>query len=71
MNEFVINPFQDRQQPQSLESIALPADGGFIDETVVSQMILDGNPDNRTGNPALPVQNSREAFHRHPLAFAG
>ena len=34
-------------------------------------VILDGNPDNRTGNPALPVQSGREAFHRHPLAFAG
>ena len=71
MNEFVINPFQDRQLPQPIEPVALPADGGFIDEGVVRQMILDGNPDNRTGNPSLPSLNSQEAFHRHPLAFAG
>ena len=68
MNEFVIHPLP---VVESREPLALPVDSGFIDETVVRQMILDGNPDNRTGNPTLPAQNSREAFHRHPLAFAG
>lgn len=73
MNEFVINPFKDRQPAQSTGALALPADAGFIDESVVRQMILDGAPDDlpRTGNPALPASDSREAFHRHPLAFAG
>ena len=73
MNEFVINPFQDRQLPQPLEPVVLSADDGFIDENIVRQMILDGSPDNlpRTGNPSLPSLNSQEAFHRHPLAFAG
>ena len=57
----------------STGALALTADAGFIDESVVRQMILDGAPDDlpRTGNPTLPASDSREAFHRHPLAFAG
>ena len=69
MNEFVIHPLP---VVEPREPIILPPDCGFIDETVVRQMILDGNPDNlpRTGNPLLPVRSSREAFHCHPVAFA-
>lgn len=54
------------------EPIHLPEDCGFIDETVVRQMILDGNPDTlpATGNPCLPPQDGSAPFRSHPLAFA-
>ena len=68
MNEFVIHPLPI-VEPR--EPLALPADSGFIDETVVRQMILDGSPDDLpvTGNPALPQSRVRGATI-HPLAFA-
>lgn len=73
MDEFVINPFPERQPARPAGALVLPADAGFIDENVVRQMILDGARDDlpRTGNPSLPNHISQEAFHRHPLAFAG
>lgn len=47
-------------------------ESAFIDETVVRQMILDGQPDDlpRTGNPSLPNQAETRQFP-YPLAFAG
>jgi len=69
MSELKIRPLPLAEPRQP---IVLPDDCGFIDETVVRQMILDGDPDHlpRTGNPCLPQMQGREAFHRHPLAFA-
>ena len=54
------------------ESFVPIDDEPFIDESVVRQMILDGEPDDlpATGNPSLPSADGRQAFHLHPLAFA-
>lgn len=64
MSELKIRPLP-LTEPR--EPIVLSEESGFIDETVVRQMILDGNPDDlpRTGNPSLPSRHLP-----HPLAFA-
>lgn len=53
------------------ESFVVIDDEPFIDESVVRQIILDGEPDDlpATGNPALPQSNQRQV-PLHPLAFA-
>lgn len=69
MNEFKIRPMPVVKQRDPIE---LPQECGFIDETVVRQMILNGNLDDlpATGNPHLPEAQRYEVIHRHPLAFA-
>lgn len=53
------------------ESFVPIDDEPFIDESVVRQIILDGEPDDlpATGNPALPQSHQRQV-PIHPLAFA-
>lgn len=53
------------------ESFVLIDDEPFIDESVVRQIILAGEPDDlpATGNPALPQSHERQV-PLHPLAFA-
>ncbi|MDX1680430.1 MAG: hypothetical protein R3242_06855 [Akkermansiaceae bacterium] len=53
------------------ESFVPIDDEPFIDESVVRQMILDGEPDDlpATGNPSLP-QSQQRTVPTHPLAFA-
>lgn len=53
------------------ESFVPIDDEPFIDESVVRQIILAGEPDDlpATGNPALPQSHERQV-PLHPLAFA-
>jgi len=68
MTELNIRPLPVADQYESFVPLD---DSPFIDENVVRQMILDGNPDNlpATGNPSLPQTQGR-GFSLHPLAFA-
>lgn len=68
MTELKIRPLP---VDESHESFVPSDDAGFVDESVVRQMILDGEPDElpRTGNPALPNPFDRRQAP-YPLAFA-